>query len=303
MNKTLSLLLALMLTLSIGAPALATPLTDMADRPVNLAQPAQRVVVLSASDVEILYALGAGDLLVGRGEYANYPQEALEAPSVQPGMETNLEQIISLEPDLVIMTIMAQTPEHAKMLENAGIAVAVTNATDIAGTYAAIDLIGALVGRQAEATALIGDMQARFDALREKTKAQDPGSVYFEVSPLQWGLWTTGKGTFMQEIAEVVGLSNAFEDVSGWAEVSQEQVLSRDPDYIVTVAMYFGEGPTPVEEIMSRPGWESLKSVQNNQVLLMDNDEVSRPGPRLADAAEMLYELVYEAPAEVSPAA
>ena len=292
MKKMLIRMLALVLALSMNL-GLAQAATDMAGREVTLQEPARRVVVLTASDVEILYALGAGDTLAGRGEYANYPLAALDVPSVQSGMETNIEQIIALEPDLVIMAVMAQTPEQVERLEKAGIAVAVTNATDIAGTYEAITLIGSLVGRSDEAAALVKDMQARFDSLREKAASLEGGSVYFEVSPLMYGLWTAGKGTFMQEIADIVGLKNVFEDVNGWAEVSQEQVLARDPDFIVTVAMYFGEGPTPAEEISSRAGWENLQAVKNLRVLQLDSDEVSRPGPRLANAAELLFDLVH----------
>ena len=302
MKKTLSMILALVLALSLNA-ALAETLTDMTGREVASIE-AQRVVILTPSDVEILFALGAGGLLVGRGEYADYPAEALAVPSVQSGMETNLEQIIALEPDLVVMGKMAQTEEQVEKLAAAGITVAVTDAQDIAGTYEAIMLIGALVGKAEEAAALTAQMQARFDAVREKAAAQEAsGSVYFEVSPLQWGLWTTGRGTFMQEMAELVGLTNAFEDVNGWAEVSQEQVFERDPDFIVTVSMYWGEGPTPVEEIMGREGWDTLKALQNGHVLQMDSDQITRPGPRLADAAELLYELVYNDAAQEAPAA
>ena len=268
MKKMLIRMLALVLALSMNL-GLAQAATDMAGREVTLKEPARRVVVLTASDVEILYALGAGDTLAGRGEYANYPLAALDAPSVQSGMETNIEQIIALEPDLVIIAIMAQTPEQVERLEKAGIAVAVTNATDIAGTYEAITLIGSLVGRSDEAAALVNDMQARFDSLREKAASLEGGSVYFEVSPLMYGLWTAGKGTFMQEIADIVGLKNAFEDVNGW------------------------EGPTPIEEISSRAGWENLRAVKNLRVLQLDSDEVSRPGPRLANAAELLFDLVH----------
>lgn len=303
MKRTLGMLLALALLLGMGLAQAQEPLRDMTGREVSLSAPAQRVVILSPSDVEILYALGAGDLLVGRGEYANYPEAALAVPSVQSGMETNLEQIIALKPDLVIMSMMAQTKEHSEKLEEAGIRVAVTNAQDIKGTYEAIRLVGALVGRDAEAETLVKDMEGRFNALSEKARGMAGGSVYFEVSPLQWGLWTTGKGTFMQNIADILGLKNAFEDVEGWAEVSQEQVLERDPDYIVTVAMYYGEGPTPVEEILSRPGWESLKAVKNGMVLQLDSDQISRPGPRLADAAEALFELIYGEAQQVKPAA
>lgn len=301
-RKYLSLMLALLMMLGMTA-ALAEPVTDMADREVTLKEPAKRVVALTAGDVEILYAIGAGDTLVGRGEYCNYPAEVLEVPSVQSGMETNLEQIIALKPDLVIMAKMAQPKEQADALVEAGIPVAVTDAADIAGTYKAIELIGTLTGKQEQAAAVVADMQIRFDALREKVAgAQAEQTVYFEVSPLQYGLWTAGQNTFMQEIAQVLGLKNAFEDVSGWAEVSQEQVLARDPDYIVTVAMYFGEGPTPEEEIVARAGWDKLKAVQNNHVILLDSDEISRPGPRLIDAAEHLYEMVY-GEQQVQPAA
>ena len=90
--------------------------------------------------------------------------------------------------------------------------------------------------------------------------------------------------------------------MNGWAEVSQEQVLARDPDFIVTTAMYFGEGPTPVEEISSRAGWENLRAVKNLHVLQMDSDEVSRPGPRLADAAQRLFDLVYTSEQTAKPA-
>ena len=291
MKKMLIRMLALVLALSMNL-GLAQAATDMAGREVTLQEPARRVVVLTASDVEILYALGAGDTLAGRGEYANYPLAALDVPSVQSGMETNIEQIIALEPDLVIMAIMSQTPEQVERLEKAGIAVAVTNATDIAGTYEAITLIGSLVGRSDEAAALVKDMQARFDSLREKAASLEGGSVYFEVSPLMYGLWTAGKGTFMDELATMCGLTNAFADVEGWAEISEEQVLERDPDYIVTISMYYGEGPTPVEEIKSRAGWDALKAVQNDAIFNADSNEVSRPGPRLKDAAEALYTFV-----------
>ena len=118
--------------------------------------------------------------------------------------------------------------------------------------------------------------------------------MFFEVSPLEYGLWTAGKNSFMDELANICGLTNAFADLDGWGAVSEEQVLARDPDYIVTITMYFGEGPTPVEEILSRPGWENLKAVRQRQVLNADNDEISRPGPRLMDAARTLHDFVYQ---------
>ena len=96
----------------------------------------------------------------------------------------------------------------------------------------------------------------------------------------------------MDELAAICGLQNAFADVDGWAAISEEQVLARDPDYIVTTAMYYGEGPMPAEEIMSREGWQGLKAVQSGNVYNADSNAVSRPGPRLKDAALELYRFV-----------
>lgn len=117
--------------------------------------------------------------------------------------------------------------------------------------------------------------------------------MYFEVSPLEWGLWTAGKNTFMDELATLCGVTNAFADVDGWAEISEEQVLDRNPDFIVTNTMYYGEGPTPVEEIASRAGWEAVTAVQLGNIYNADSNAESRPGPRLVQAAEELYNFFY----------
>ena len=266
--------------------------TDMMGRTVTLDEPATRVVALSAADCEVLFAVGAGDTLVGRGEYCDYPAEVFDVPSVQSGYETNIEQIIALAPQVLLMSTMAQTEEQVQQLEDAGIRVVVSDAQDIAGVYQAVEMIGALMGKQAEAEAVVENMKSALDELSEEASALSGGTVYFEVSPLQWGLWAAGKGTFMNEVAELLGLENIFADVDGWAEVSEEQVIERSPDYIVTISMYYGEGPTPEEEILSRAGWENVAAVKNGAVLNLPNNELSRPVPRIADGARMLYEFV-----------
>ena len=277
------------------APAKAVTITDMTGREITLEEPAERIVALTAADCEILYALGAGDLLVGRGEYCDYPEEVLEVPSVESGYETNIEEIIALEPQVLLMGTMAQTDEQVQMLEDAGIHVVVSDAQDIEGVYTAISMIGQLTGKNQEAEEIINQMKDSFAQLAEKAKDQEGGTVYFEVSPLEYGLWAAGNGTFMNEIAGMLGLENVFADVDQWGEISEEQVLERNPDYIVTITMYFGEGPTPEEEIMARPGWENITAVQNGAILNLQNNELSRPVPRLTDGAQMLYDFVYGA--------
>ncbi len=294
LSGPLSLALALLMLTGI-MPSLAEgiSITDMIGRRLTLAAPAERVVVLMPGDLEIVYALGAGGKVVGRGEYCNYPEEALALPAIQSGGETNIEQIVALRPQLIILSKMAQTPEQVSKLEQAGIAVLVTDAQSIAGVYEAIRLIGQATGKEGEAEKLAGQMQADFAELQTGVPAQAGKTVYFESSPLQWGLWTAGRGTFMQEITQMLGLKNIFDDVEGWREVAQEQVLARDPDYIVTLAMYFGEGPTPVEEIRSRSGWEKLKAVVNGDINNADADTLARPGPRLVEGAKALFAFVY----------
>lgn len=282
---------------SVDPPAEDTSITvtDMMGREITLDRPVQRVVALTASDCEILFAIGAGETLVGRGEYCDYPPQALEVPSVQSGAETNLEQILALEPQVLFMDAMAQPKEQVEQLEAAGIPVVVLSAQDIQGVCSAIGIIGAVMDRNDQAASLVESMTASFDELRKKAADHDPKTIYFEVSPLEWGLWAAGTGTFMDEVADMLGLRNCFGDVEGWAPVSEEQVLERDPDCILTIAMYYGDGPTPVEEIISRPGWENLAAVRNNAILNLRNDELSRPGPRLVDGAQMLFDFVYGA--------
>lgn len=309
MRKLTALILAVMMALcacSANTEADAAPViknevsassgitvTDMTGREVTLNKPAKRVVALTAADCEILYAIGAGDTIVGRGEYCNWPAEVLNVPAIASGRETNLEQILALSPDVLIMGSMDQSREQIEALEKAGVHVVVSDADDIAGTYKAIQIIGELMGKSEEADSLINEMKSVFDEIKANSDGESEKTVYFEVSPLQYGLWAAGKNTFMDEVAEMLGLTNIFADVDGWGSVSEEQVIERNPDYIVTISMYFGDGPTPVEEIVSRAGWDSLTAIKNGNIINLQNDELSRPGPRLADGAKLIYDFIY----------
>ena len=313
LKKTLAILIAALMLLAIGCGKKDEPassadasftVTDMAGREVKFETPVEKAVALTASDCEIIFAIGAEEALVGRGEYCDYPAEVMDIPALTSGANTNVEQILALEPEVVFLSMMAQTTEQVDQLEKAGVRVVVSDAQDIAGTYTAISLIGQVMGKQENAQKIIDSMKATFDEIQANA-LDGTKTVYFEVSPLQWGLWTAGTGTFMNEVAQMMGLKNCFDDVEGWAAISEEQVLERNPDYIMTITMYFGEGPTPEEEIMSRPGWENVTAVQNKAILNLPNNELSRPAPRLADGAKILYDFVVESEAAqaLAPAA
>ncbi|MBR4798456.1 MAG: ABC transporter substrate-binding protein [Oscillospiraceae bacterium] len=271
--------------------------TDMAGREVKLEKAAEKIVALEPSDCEILFAIGAGNTLVGRGEYCDYPAQVMDIPSVQSGYETNIEAVIELGPEVVIMTKMAQTEDQINAFENAGIKVVMTDAQDINGIYECVNMIGKVTGKEDSAANVVSQMKSAFDSIKKEGAGQGK-TVYFEVSPLQWGLWAAGSGTFMDEAAQMLGLTNIFGDQAGWLEVSEEQVISADPDYIVTITMYYGEGPTPVEEICSRPGWEKLKAVVNEDIINIQDNSLSRPSPRLVDGITAMNVFIEESLAQ-----
>lgn len=266
---------------------------DMLDREVEFAAVPQRVVVINPSDAEIMYAIGEVDKIVGRGTYVDYPEEVMDLPVVASGSDMNAEEIIALEPDLVLMTDMAQSEEQVNTLVSAGINVIVTQASDIDGVYDAIEIIGEAMQTE-EAEKVIEEMEAAFEEIEENNKDNEGKTIYFEVSPLEYGLWTAGDDTFMNEIAELLSLENIFEDVEGWGEISEEQVISRNPDYIVTISMGSTTHETPVLEILDRAGWEDVPAVKNEAVLNLVNNELSRPSPRLVEGARLLEEFINE---------
>ena len=268
--------------------------TDMTGREITFDAPVERVVALTAADCEIIYAIGAGDLLVGRGAFCDYPEDVLSVPAVDSGAETNIEEVIALAPQVVLMNTMAQNEEQIATLENAGIKCVVSEAVDIAGVYTAIEIIGQLTDKNDEAAAIITEMKATFEQITNDSAGDGSETIYFEVSSMQWGdPWTSGSGTFMDELATMVGVKNIFSDVEGWQAVSQEQVIDRNPDYILTIEMYFGDGPAPDEEILGREGWQDITAVKNGKVHNASQNEIARPGPRLADAAKELYNFIY----------
>ena len=166
-----------------------------------------------------------------------------------------------------------------------------TNAQDLEGVYTDIDLVGKVVGREAEAETLVAQMKQKFADIA--AKSVDTGlKLYVDESPLQWGLWSAGKGTYFDDLAEICGLTNIFSDIEGHQNVSEEQVLERNPDIIISMTMYYGEGELPDEEIKNRAGWENVSAVKNGAVVYDPTNAVALPGPRLMEVADLLLELI-----------
>ena len=299
-KKIVSLFLMLLLAASINiATAESRTVTDMFGREVTLTGPVTRIVATEPSDCEILCALGCEEALVGRGTYCDHPASIQALPAVQSGTNTNLEEILALEPQVVVMVDMAHTKEQVHLLEQNGVPVVATNADSIAEVYENIRLLGAVMGRETEAEAIIADMKDTFEAIAANSEKTDK-TVYFEVMPLEWGLWSAGTGTFMHELTELCGMRNAFEDIEGWQSINQEQVIERDPDYIVLVT---GMGDEAVDEVRNREGWGDIEAVKNGRIYNANSYKLTRPAPRLKEAAIELYNFLNDVAAKEDPAA
>ena len=291
-KKIVSLFLALLMLFGLATGVMAEntiTFTDMYGREIVLTEAVTRIVAMSPADCEILCAIGCEDMLVGRGEYCDYPESILDLPVLSTGSDLNVEEILALEPQVILMTDMNQTADQVAQLENNGIKVVVSDTTGMEGVYAAIRMISTVVGKQDVGEAVIADMQNTFAAIAEACEASDK-TIYFEVMPLEWGLWTAGSNTFMDELATLCGMKNAFGDVVDWQPISEEQVIERDPDYIVLVT---GMGETAVDEVLGRAGWGDMKAITGGNVFNADSYAMTRPGPRLKDAAIDLYEFLY----------
>lgn len=301
-KKLVSLFLVLLMAFGAAASSAegaGIVVTDMMGREITLSEPATRIVVMQPSDCEILCAIGCEEAIVGRGQYVDYPASILEVPVVQSGAETNVEEILALQPQVVLMNSMSQSEEQVKQLEDNGVQVVVSTTSNIDSVYTAIQLIGKLMGKDAEAEAVIADMQATFDEIKAKVSGETK-KVYFEISPPPY-LYTAGSSSYMNELAEICGITNIFADQEdAWLMISEEQVIERDPDYIVLIT---NMGSAGVEEILSREGWSDISAIKNRKVFNDEDSCMARPSPRLKDAAIELYNFVYEIEAEEKPAA
>ncbi len=299
----LPLFLASALMLAACAPATpaATPtpspitVTDGTGRTVTLAAPAQRIVTLAPSNTEILFAIGAGDRLIGRDDYSDYPAEALSVPSIgslYPSV--NAEAVVALKPDLVLAAGITSDAD-VKTLNDLGLTVYKGhNATNLDDIYADLLALGKLTGRATEAEQLVADSRSRADAVTSKTSgAGNKPVVLYEIDATEPSKpWTAGPGSFIDLLITMAGGENVGQVGSGdYFQLSLEQLVAQDPDVIVLGSATYG-GQTPAM-VAQRAGWENIKAVKNGAVYTFDDNLVSRPGPRVVIGLETLAKLIH----------
>lgn len=267
--------------------------TDATDTEITIEKKPERIVSLIPSNTEIAFALGLDDEIIGVSDFDNFPQEAENKEKIG-GLDFNVEKVLSLKPDLVLAesSMMGMSGERFKQLRDAGIPVAVVpSSNSFAETYETIKLISQLTGTEEQADVIIEQMKSKVDEVKAKVSElenPDQPSVLVEIDS---ELWTVGKGTFMNEMLEMLGAKNIADQKEGAYQIGEEEVIPLNPDVIIVTYGYYIENPT--EEVLKRKGWEGITAVKENKVYEVNSDIVNRPGPRLAEGLEEFAKAIY----------
>jgi len=274
-------------------------LVDDASRVVVIKSEPRRIVSMAPSTTEILFALGLGDRVVGVTDYCNYPPEVNELKErgrltvIGGYWEPDVEKIVALGPDLVIG--YASVPLHldvAERLESMNVTVLLLFPRYLNDVFDNIVLVGRACGKLREAQELVEQLRARVESVVERVRGLPKVKVYYEL----WfdPLMSAGPGTFIDELISLAGGENIFHDAqSPWPMVDSEQVIRRNPDVIVLPDTYMSDFNVSIEQVKSRPGWQVINAVKDDKIYLIEEDIISRPGPRLVDALETLAKYLH----------
>jgi len=266
---------------------------DGLGRTVKLSGPAQRIVSMAPSNTEILFAIGAGSQVAGRDDYSDYPEAAKALPKVGGTDKYNNEQIVALHPDLVLAAEI-NTADQVKALESLGLTVYyLKNPTTLEDMYKNLEIVAQLTGHEADAEKLITSLKARVAAVDSKiATATTRPSVFYEIDATDPAKpYTAGPGTFIDLLIQRAGGINIAGTLKDqYPQLSLEQVVALDPSFILLGDAAYGVAPDVVK---ARPGWGSLSAVKNGNVIPVDDNLFSRPGPRLIDGLELLAKILH----------
>jgi iron complex transport system substrate-binding protein len=292
-------------------------MTDDYRAVTNLKVPPERIVSLSPSSTEILFAVGAGPKVVGVTDYCNYPYdikariEADELTRVGGYWNPSIETIVELKPELVLVSTAKCkvktneckvnckrrceiTVQVAAQLTSLGLNVLTLGPHSMNDVLDDILLVGRASGNTAKASNLVEKLRQRIDSVIKKSKAASRRpKVYFEV----WNdpYVSVSSGTWIGDVINLAGGANIFgEAVSEWPIIDSEDIVKRNPDIIVFpvipgVPRFWGN----FEDVKKRPGWKSTNAVRNGNLYEIPRDFISRPGPRLVEALEMLEKMIH----------
>jgi ABC-type Fe3+-hydroxamate transport system substrate-binding protein len=247
--------------------------------------PAQRVVSLNPVATELIFALGAGDRLVGRTHWDNHPEAARLVADVGDGMMPNVEAVLGQRPDLVILYASASNRTAAAQLATAGVRTIAFRTDHVSDLARVTPVIAAALGVADAGSAVVDSVLASIDAVRALPAPAKRLRAFWHV----WDapLITIGQGSYLSELLEAAAGENVFADLDNPSpQVTLEEIARRDPDVILV-------GPNSAVKLRAHPGWAAVRAVREGRVLIVDTMLVGRPGVRMGEAARHLRQLLY----------
>lgn len=269
-------------------------ITDDLGRKVTLKAEPARLISVSPSHTEILFALGLGERVVGVTKYCNYPAEAQSREIIGGFSDPNLEKIVAMKPDLVLAT----TDKHQNLiqgLDNAGVPVLAFSPNNIDEILKTIMLIGQATGSVGQAEVLTASLKERTDAVIAKVKnipEDKRPRVYYELyyAPLM----SVGPGSLMGELIEKAGGKNVAGDAKEvYPQLSEELIISRNPQVMLNTYTHGIQSVNTIEQIAHRQGWEDLSFIKSGRIYTLNADLTDRSGPRVAEALESIAQVLY----------
>lgn len=274
-------------TQAVKSTAYPLKIVDSYNRTVTIEKEPQRIVSISPSITETVFALGKGDKLVGRSSYCDYPEQATKVSTVGDMMNPSIEKIVALKPDVVIVSNMFNK-DTIKKLEDLKITVVVLYGKEtFDGVYDNIGKVAEVINANEKAKTIVSDMKKKVSDVTTKVKSANKPSVYYVVSFGKSGDFTSGKDTFISNMIDMAGGKNAAGDVTGW-QYSIEKLVQNNPDILIC-SKYFDAK----KGIEAATGYKDLKSVKEGKLLEIDSNLLDRQGPRQADGLEALAKLIH----------
>ena len=291
-----SLLLILLVWLSFFAACKSANLQkqpevkmrDIADdlgRKIKIPERIERAVSLAPNLTENIFAVGAGDRLVGVTSFCNYPEAANKIQKIGDTINPNMEAIIALKPQVVFVSTASQIENFTKTLEAQNIAVFVTNPKDLNGVLANLQQLGDIFGTQKKTSILLNELQERILAIDEQVRDKQKVKTFVQIS--KEPLFTIGKDSFLTEIIERAGGISVTKDVAtAYPKLSKETALALNPDVLI-----LSESPDNLEP---NDVFKNSNAVKNKKVFKINADLLSRPSPRIVDALEQIADALHK---------
>ncbi len=256
---------------------------DEAGRKVTVPRKIDRIVSLAPNLTEIVYAVGAGNRLVGNTDYCDYPAEAKGVTKIGDTMHPSVERIIALKPQIVLVSTASQLEAFTKQLDQQGIAVYVTNPGSLDEIYSSIIVLGEMFGHAEQAAKLAADLRQRSESIATAVAVVPPVRVFYQVSGEP--LYTIGREAYLTDLVRRAGGISVTAYVPGaFPRFSDEAALSARPDAIILPT---GGSMGSANATVAGPLRDS-PAARNNRVYKINDDYLSRPGPRLIDGLEAL---------------